>query len=182
MRTFLASVLVAFAAIIASAQVVNNNPPPVAQQSAFQDTTVNFNLAPITLPGAKQSITGSETDVKLSLTPDNLIGETNLISSGFSFFGGRYDRIFPGVSKWLNNLSPSLNGYNFQVGLTGSLGVVRTPANLGVNAEHWGERAGAFLNYKVADVMGIGFEAQWDNLPGYAHNGYSVAFGPNFHF
>lgn len=150
--------------------------------SAFEDTTINFNLTPLTLPGAKQSAPGAETDVKLNVTTNNTIGETTLISSAYSFIGGRYDRTIPQFSAWLNNVSPSLNGFNFQLGLTGSLGVVRTPLSLGNNAEHWGERAGVFLNYKVSNSMGLAVETQWCNFPGYAHNTYSVAVGPNFHF
>lgn len=150
-------------------------------QSAFQDTTFNFNLTPIALPGGKQSIPGAETDIKLNITANNAIGETTLISSGYSFIGGRYDRTIPQFQKWLNNVSPGLNGYNFQLGLTASLGVVRTPFN-NTNQEHWGERAGGFLNYAVSGVMGLGAEVQWVNFPGYAHSTYSVAVGPNFHF
>lgn len=163
----------------AKAQVVTGGGAPT---SAFQDTTVNFNLSPISLPGAKESVPGAETDIKLNFTTNNVIGETTLISSDYSFIGGRYDRLIPAFQKWLNNLSPSLSGYDFQLGLTGSIGIVRTPLSAGINQEHWGERAGAFLNYKVASAMGLGVEAQWCNFPGYAHNTYSVAVGPNFHF
>jgi len=75
-----------------------------------------------------------------------------------------------------------LNGYQFQLGITASAGVVRTPVGAGVNASHWGERAGLFLNYAINGTVGLGFEGQWTNLPGYAHTTYSLAFGPNFHF
>jgi hypothetical protein len=157
---------------------------PTTPPSAFADTTINFGLTPITLPGAKTSVPGAETDVKLNITTNNAIGETTLLSSNYQFLGGRYDRIIPQFSKWLNNVSPSLNGYNFQLGLTASLGVVHSPSftMLGQNQEHWGERAGAFINYSFNSSTGLGVEAQWCNLPGYAHTTYSVAIGPNFHF
>lgn len=150
--------------------------------SAFPSTTVSFNLSPISLPGAKTSVAGAETDVLLGITPNNVIGETSLISGNYSFIGGRYNRIIPQFSKWLDNVSPTLSGYSFQLGLTASLGVVRTPFSVGQNQSHWGERAGVFLNYAVNGTFGLGFETQWTNLPGYAHSTYSIAFGPNFHF
>lgn len=150
--------------------------------SAFPSTTVNFNLTPVTLPGAKTSIAGAETDIKLNFTTNNVIGETTLIGADYSFIGGRYDRIIPQFGNWLNNVSPTLNGFQWQLGVTGSLGVVRTPTGLNVTASHWGERAGVFLNYSVNGTFGLGVEAQWINLPGLEHNGYSFAFGPNFHF
>lgn len=161
-------------------QTTPNAPTP--QPSAFADTTVNFSLTPISLPGVSQSVPGAETDVKLNVSTNNVVGETTLISSAYSFIGGRYDRMIPSFSTWLNNHSPQLNGYNFQLGLTASLGVVRTPNGVGTTAEHWGERAGAFINYKANSIMGLGVEAQWCNFPGYSHNTYSVAVGPNFHF
>lgn len=152
------------------------------QPSAFPSTTYNFNLNQITLPGAKTSLAGAETDVKLKITQNFSLGETSLISGDYSFIGGRGDYVIPAFSRWLQNISPTLNGYQFQLGLTGSVGVVRTPVALGQSASHWGEGAGIFLNYAVSGNVGLGFEGQWRNLPGYAHTTYSVAFGPNFHF
>lgn len=150
--------------------------------SAFPSTSVSFNLTPVTLPGANTSIAGAETDAKLAFTTNNIVGPTTLVGANYSFIGGRYDRVIPQFGTWLNNVSPTLNGYQWQLGLTGSLGVVRTPMSLGQNQSHWGERAGVFLNYSVNGTFGLGFEAQWTNLPGLVHNGYSLAFGPNFHF
>lgn len=150
--------------------------------SAFPSTSVNFNLSPITLPGAKTSVAGAETDVKLKITQNLSLGETTLLSGDYAFIGGRGDYVIPSFSKWLQNHSPMLNGYQFQLGVTGSAGVVRTPAAAGVSASHWGERAGMFLNYAINENVGLGIESQWTNLPGYAHSSYSVAFGPNFHF
>jgi hypothetical protein len=152
------------------------------QPSAFPSTTYNFNLAPITLPGAKTSVAGAETDVKIKISTNFALGESTLISGDYSFIGERADYIIPQFSKWLQNVSPTLNGYQFQLGLTQSLGVVRTPLALGANQSHWGERAGMFLNYAVSGNVGLGVEAQWCNFPGYLHNTYSIAFGPNFHF
>lgn len=155
---------------------------PAPAPSAFPETTYNFNLSPITLPGAKTSVAGAETDVKIKITPNLAAGETTLISADYSFIGGRGDYVIPQFSKWLQNASPMLNGYSFQLGVTASAGVIRTPIGLGQSQSHWGERAGVFLNYAVSGNTGLGLEAQWCNFPGYAHTTYSVAFGPNFHF
>lgn len=169
-----------FVVLLSIACVAQTAPPPAP--SAFQSTTVTFNLNQITLPGAKQSLAGAEIDAKLKITPNTQIGETSLVAADYSFIGGRGDHVFPGFSKWLNNISPMLNGYQFQLGLTGSVGVVRVPIGAGANASHWGERAGFFLNYAVSGNTGLAVEGQWCNFPGYAHTTYSVAFGPNFHF
>lgn len=172
------SLVISFVMLLASFAVGQT----AQQPSAFPTTTYNFNLTPVTLPGAKTSVAGAESDIKLKITTNFNLGETTLISGNYSFIGERSDYVIPQFSKWLQNISPTLNGYQFQLGLTQSLGVVRTPISLGINQSHWGERAGLFLNYAVSNNVGLGIEGQWTNLPGYAHSTYSVAFGPNFHF
>ena len=159
--------------------------PCVAQSqqapSAFPTTTYNFNLSPITLPGVKASATGAESDVKMSLTPNFAAGETTLTSADYVFAGGRFDYVIPQFSKWLQNVSPTLNGYQFQLGATGSLGVVK-PFGTSSSSGHWGERAGFFLNYAVSGTTGLGLEVQMNNFVGYQRWAPSIAFGPNFHF
>jgi hypothetical protein len=157
-------------------------PAPTPAPSAFPSATYNFNLTPVTLPGAKTSVSGAEADVKIGITTNFQVGETSLIGAEYTFIGARGDYVIPSFSKWLQNISPTLNGYQFQLGVTASAGVVRTPIALGVSQSHWGQRAGMFLNYAVSGNTGLGVEAQWCNLPGYAHSTYSLAFGPNFHF
>lgn len=138
---------------------------------------VSFNLAQITLPGAGKSVAGAETDVILPFTTNNLIGMSTLVSADYNFIAGRYDRNFPSISKYLNNISPNLNFLNSEIGVTGSVGVVHA------NTEsHWGERAGVFWRQNINETWAMGFEAQWVNLPGYQHNTYSVAVGPSIHF
>lgn len=168
----------ALLAVLLALPLLGQTPQP----TAFPSTTYNFNLTPITLPGAKTSVAGAETDVKIKITPNFGLGETTLISGNYSFIGGRGDYVIPSFSRWLQRVSPTLNGYQFQLGLTGSIGVVRTPVGVGQNQSHWGQRAGMFLNYAVTGNVGLGVESQWTNLPGYAHTTYSIAFGPNFHF
>jgi hypothetical protein len=184
MKTVLTLLCVLVLALAVAGQTPAPTPAPTPTPSAFSTTTVNFNLSPITLPGAKTSVAGAETDIKLKLTTNFEAGETTLISGDYSFIGGRGDYVIPQFSKWLNNISPNLNGFQFQLGLTGSAGVTRTPSpvSTSTNVSHWGERAGVFLNYALNGTTGLGFEAQWCNFPGYAHNTYSIAFGPNFHF
>lgn len=152
-----------------------------SQPSAFQDTTVSFNLTPISLPGAKSTIGGAETDILLPISTNNVLGETTIVDSGYEFFGGRFNRKIPQFSTWLNNQSPVLNGYQFELSLTASVGVVDLPGAVPAQ-KHWGERAGFNLNYSINGTIGLALEAQWNNFPGYAHNAPSVAFGPNFHF
>jgi hypothetical protein len=164
------------AVLIATVQTFSQTPAP----SAFPTTTYDFNLTPITLPGVKASASGAESDIKFHPTTNFSVGETTLISPDYVFIGGRADYVIPAFSKWFNNISPTLNGYQFQLGLTGSLGVDK-PFGV-VPQSHWGERAGIFMNYAVSGSTGLALEVQWNNFPGYAHNVPSIAFGPNFHF
>jgi hypothetical protein len=153
------------------------------QPTAFPETTYNFNLSPIAMPGkVKSSLAGAETDVKIKVTTNFSIGESTLVAPDYTFMGGRIDYVIPQFSKWLQNVSPTINGYQFQLGLTGSAGGVRTPVGVGTSQYFWGERAGVFLNYAVNGNVGLAAEGQWCNFPGYAHTTYSFAFGPNFHF
>ena len=184
MRKDLAIVLIILAFMFGTLLVRGQTTSPAAptpQPTAFPSTSVTFNLAPLTLPGAKTSVAGAETDVKVKISTNFDIGETTLVSADYTFVGERSDYVIPQFSKWLQNTSPTLNGYQFQLGVTQSLGVSR--GQLGPNGtSHWGERAGAFLNYSFNGTTGLGLEAQWCNFPGYVHNTYSLAFGPNFHF
>jgi len=153
-----------------------------APPNAFSGTTVNFNLTPITLPGTSQgTLSGVETDVVFPLTTNNIFGETTLVGEA-TFVGGRYERVFPSIAKYLQNHT-ALTGGNFQFAITSSLGVVK-----GVKV-NWGGRAGVSLKYAPAGStsFNIGFEAQANYLPNYAgpnsqHWVPSIAVGPNFRF
>jgi len=147
--------------------------------SAFTETTVNFNLTPVNLPGLN-SLTGAETDGKVQFTNNFDGGPTSLLSNTFVFAGGRGDYLIQPLSKLLNNLSPSLNGYQFQFGATGSIGVVKPVGSSG--SSRWGERVGMFINYKLSATTGLALEIQANNFPGYSRWTPSFAFGPNFHF
>jgi hypothetical protein len=153
---------------------------PTPTTGAFPETTVTLNLTPIVLPGLSNSQGGAETDIMIAPSNAFAIGESTLVSSSMVFTGGRGNYIIKPLSTWLQNHSPNLNGYQFQFGLTGSLGVVKPISSPGT--AHWGERAGVFLNYAINGQWGTGFEAQWGNFPGIQHNTWTLAFGPNFHF
>lgn len=143
----------------------------------FSSTSVSFSLTPITLPSVGQTLAAAETDTLFHFTTNNLIGATVLVSSE-SFVGGRYNRVFPSVSTWLQNHT-ALQGNQFEVGLTLSGGVVEAAK------VQWGGRGGVFINYALNGSWAMGFEAQANYLPGIITNGKwipSFAIGPNFHF
>lgn len=147
---------------------------------AFPTTSTQLTLSPITLPGLTNSVAGAETDVLISPSPMLALGETTLTSTSMVFAGGRFNYVIKPVSTWIQNHSPNLNGYQFQFGLTGSVGVVKPVGNIG--SPHWGERAGGFLNYAINGQWGAGVDIEWGNFPGVQHNTWTFAVGPNFHF
>jgi|SRR5208337_933119 len=146
------------------------------QSPIFSTTTFTVTASPITLPGVGQTLSGAQTDIMLGITPNNSIGQTTFITTPGTFVGGRYDRYFPSVQNYLDKL-PSLNGYQFQVYATASLGVVKASS-----LNHWGERVGFGVRYGNNNVWGVGLEIMANNLPGISHWSPSIAFGPNFHF
>lgn len=168
MKSILTAVAVLILAIASFAQT--------APTSVFEGSTVSFGLTPITLPRLGSTLTGAETDILVGITTNNIVGPTTIISSS-PFVGGRYDRIFPSVGKWLQNHT-ALTGANFQAYATGSIGIVKA------SKEYWGERAGIGLRYAPAGAQNfsVAFEAQWNNFPGIAHNIPSLAVSPTFRF
>lgn len=147
-----------------------------AQTSPFSETTYSFGLTPITLPGAQQTLSGMESDILVSFTPNNAFGPTTLISSS-PFVGGRYNRTIPQVGKYLQNHT-ALTGFNFQAYVTVSAGMVKA------DRSHWGERAGLGLLWAPsgASNFSVAFEAQANNLPGISKWIPSVAISPQFRF
>ena len=147
-----------------------------APASPFADTTYSFGLTPVTLPGSGQTLSGAETDMMINVTPNNAFGQSTLISSK-PFVGGRYDRTFPAVGKWLQNHT-ALTGFNFQAYLTGSVGIVKA------DQSHWGERVGGGIRWAPSGAtnFSIAFEAQANNLPGISHWIPSLAISPQFRF
>jgi len=151
---------------------------PTPSPTPFGGTSVSFGLTPITLPSVGQTLAGAETDTLFHFTNYNLVGATVLVSSS-TFVGGRYNRIFPSVSTWLQNHT-ALTGNQFQVGFTASGGVIES------GKTQWGGRGGFFVNYALNGSWAMGFEAQANYLPGIVTGtskwAPSIAVGPNFHF
>lgn len=170
-KTFMLAVLCLAVSLAGFAQTTT--PAPT---SAFTDTTVTFGLTPVTLPSKVNTLSGAETDILLNLTSNNVIGESNLISTS-PFLAGRYIRLFPSVSKWIQTHT-AFSGGHFQAGLTTSFGIVKA------STPHYGERFGFVLNYAPAgsSTFGLGLDVEANNLPGIARWVPSIAVAPTFHF
>jgi hypothetical protein len=164
--------------VLSIASLAQTEPAP--QTTAFPETSVTFNLAPITLPGLKSTIAGAETDILIAPSNSFSLGETTLTGSTMIFAGGRAQYVIKPVSTWIQTHSPNLNGYQFQFGVTSSLGVVKPVGTVGT--PHWGERAGVFLNYALNGQWGLGVDAEWGNFVGVQRNTWTLGVGPNFHF
>lgn len=147
-------------------------PPP----EAFPKSTMTMNVMPVTITGGVGAATGSETDALVAALHPLSIGETAIVSNKLSFVGARIDLTIKPLSTWLQDHS-SVNGYKFQIGPTISLGGVKAGSKF-----YYGERAGLFVNYSLAWAVGMQFEVQWNNLPGYGHSVPSFSFGPNCHW
>jgi len=173
MKTFLLSMLLCFCL---TCHPYRSQAQAAQPQSAFAETTYTFNLTPITLPRTGTTLAGAETDMLVSITTNNALGATTLISSS-PFVGGRYERAIPSIANYLQNHT-ALTGYNFQAGLTASAGVVNS------GKEFWGERAGIFLKYAPAGStsFSVAIDAEWNNFPGIAHNIPSLAISPAWRF
>jgi hypothetical protein len=170
----------AFLCLAASLAGFAQTAAPAAPASAFPTTTFSVSLTPISLPGGRTSVMGTENGVALAITPKFTAQNFNIVSTTFNYFalGGKY--FIPSLSKALNNASPTLKGFNFQFYLTANVGAVKVLG--GPPAGHWGETVGGGINYALNGSVGLGVEAQYAKLPGYGNNTYLVAFGPNFHF
>jgi hypothetical protein len=179
MKTLTAILIALALSVAAIAQTPTPTPTPTPAPTPFASASVSFSLTPITLPSVGQTLAGAETDTLFHLTSNNLFGATILVSSS-TFVGGRYNRVFPSVSTWLQNHT-SLPGNQFEVGYTASGGVVQS------SKTQWGGRSGFFVNYALTPggAWAMGFEAQANYLPGIVSPGKwtaSIAVGPSFHF
>lgn len=155
-------------------------PPAPVPQTPFSETSISFNLNPVTLPGGHSTLAAAESDIMWRVTTNNHVGPTTLIGSqGLTFIGGRYEHVFPSVSNWVQEHT-TFNGASFEAGVTASLGAVRSQN--GPAGGYWGQRAGVYLKYAMSGNVAMAAEFQWNNFPGWQHNVPSVAFGPVFHF
>lgn len=171
------ALLSVFLALPLMAQTPAPAPTPAPSPTPFASSSVSFSLTPITLPSVGTTLAGAETDTLFHFTTNNLVGATILVSSS-TFVGGRYNRIFPSVSTWLQNHT-ALQGNLFEVGFTASGGVIESAKT------QWGGRSGFFVNYALNGSWAMGFEAQANYMPGLSGTQKwvpSVAVGPSFRF
>jgi hypothetical protein len=85
-----------------------------------------------------------------TITPNFDLGNVDVIAPGqnFQYYAARVNYRLPWLSKKLNNLSPTLNGYRFQFGLTASTGMDRITGP-GDTKQHYGFTGGGFVNYAM---------------------------------
>ncbi len=164
----------------ARAQVAPSTP-------TFAVQTFSASANALALPGNKETMAGTLTGFTVQITQNLYLRNTNFLapgSNGSGYFGGVDYTITP-FSKWLNNISPNLSGYNFQLQVTASAGVDRvTPPGSANVAQHYAFLAGGRLNYAIAGskTFGLGIEVQYAKLPGIANNTAIVSVGPTIHF
>ena len=148
----------------------------------FSTQTFAVNAGAISLPGNKSTTAGALTGMTMQVTPNFNLRQTDFVGASGSgltaYFGGADYTIAP-FSTWLNNISPNLNGYNFQLQVTGSAGVDSTSTG-----EHYAFLGGGRLNYKIASssTWGLAIDVEYAKLPGYKNNTVIVAVGPTIHF
>ena len=154
---------------------LGQTPAPTATGDSI---TVSFGLTPVTLPNAPSSIAGAESDIVIPFTTNNWIGETSIVSSTYSFVGGKYMRVIPQLGTYLNNHS-TLNFANSDLGLTGSAGVVFVNGG-----KHWGATAGVFWLQNINSSWAITFDAEAVRFPYVSTTAWTWKFatGPNFKF
>lgn len=138
-------------------------------------------LSPISLPGAHQTVAGTEAGMTLNITNSLALVDQNIIAPGdnFQFYGGGAQYTFKALSTKLNNASPNLNGLAFQFGLKATAGVDRLTA---INAQHWGFTAGGFVNYAINGTWAFGGEVLYGHFPGFNQRAVLVSVGPQIHF
>jgi len=161
--------------------------PPATPAPAFSTQAFSFQANAIALPGGKQTTAGALTGATLQITQNFDLRQTDFVATGSNisaFFGGVDYTIAP-FSKWLDNISPNLDGYNFQLQATASMGVDRvTPAGSTNIAEHYAFLAGGRLSYAIAgsNTWGLVADIEYAKLPGLANNTVIVSVGPTIHF
>jgi hypothetical protein len=147
-------------------------------------TTYTFALAPVSVPGLGQTVAGTEAIVAVQISNSVSLGETNIIAPGnnFQYFGGRGFYQIDWLSKKLNNISPTLNGLQFQFIPTLSVGVGRITAP--VTQQHIGFTAGGIVNYRfgASGTWALGGKVEYAKFPGLKNNGWIASFGPSLHF
>jgi hypothetical protein len=138
----------------------------------------------MSLPGNKQTLAGTLSGVSFGVSQNFSVRQTNLIvpTSVSAYYGGVEYRV-AAFSKWLDNVSPQLNGMHFQLRVNGDVGIDRVTNGADAH-QHWSFLAGGTLNYQVAgsSTYSLLSTVQYGKLPGYANNTWLVAVGPSIHF
>jgi hypothetical protein len=143
--------------------------------------------AAMNLPGGSGTLAGTFTGIGMPITTNFSLTQTNFVAGDASFtgfYGGFGYRIAP-FSKWLNDISPNLNGFQFNLRLVGSVGADRITSTSGNVATHWSEHAGGVLTYAVAGskTWNLAADVEYLNAPGAPHkNNLFVAIGPSITF
>lgn len=161
---------------------------PAPEPTPSPVSTFAISTSAISLPGHNETLAGAETGVVLQVTPNVALRQTNFLSSGAQvngYFGG-VDYTIAKFSKFIDNKSPYLAGYNFKLQVTASAGASRI-ANPTTNdvIQHWAFLAGGRLSYapKGSQTFSLAIEVQDLNTPGLAkRNNLVVALGPSLHF
>jgi hypothetical protein len=161
----------------------------LAQTPTPAINTWSTTLSAVNLPGAGGStLAGSLAGLQYQLTPNFALKQTNLISSSATtngFFGGG-DYTLSALSKKLNNISPSTNGYDFQFQITVSAGALRVTQPSSSVVQSWAALFGGRVNYamKGSSKFSLALEVQdlygSNGLP--HKNNLLIALGPTVHF
>jgi len=150
-------------------------------------STFSITSQAVALPGGKQTVAANITGGTFSITPnfalrnDNIIPGASVLSG---YFGGAQYTI-PDLSAKLQNLSPFLNGNNFQFYVTASAGVDRIAMPTGDTKQHYAFLGGGGVNYAPNGnrVFSVNlFEVRYAKLPGYANNTVIVSTGVKLNF
>jgi len=154
-----------------------------------QVSTFSTTLSAVNLPGSGGStMAGTIAGLNLKITENFALRQTSLISSGAAtngFFGGG-NYTLPVLSKKLNDISPNLNGYDFQFQVTGSVGALRVSDATGNVHSNWAALFGGRVNYAIKGSKTYGLAVEIQDL--YASralphkNNLLVALGPTIRF
>lgn len=150
-------------------------------------STFSMTASALALPGNHQTVTGAVSGITFSPTPNLDLREDNITPAtpgSLAFLGG-FSYHLPAISTKINNASPNLNGYNFDVYLTASLGETRITDAAGNTASHYAGLAGVGMRYKLSSggAWSMGFEARAARLPGMASGWTAViSLGPQLRF
>lgn len=162
---------------------------PAASGSSLSTYTWTTTLNAVNLPGkngTNSTLAGTFTGVALAVTPNFSLVQENYVSSSATtsaFYGGVAYRLAP-LSKWLNDLSPNLNGYNFNFRVVAEVGADHVTQATGATSEHWTWGVHVPVTYQFnGGPWGLAADLGWLNLTGVTpRNNVRFALGPTFSF